>query len=196
MEVSGKLAAHTTQAFMQMSPTLPLFRFDALSFLCRGQELMGKKVRTREVRETNQTNQSCMMPRQVAAPTTKYEFVHILPLPTIKMDKAQKCWISEGVYQFGSLQIWCQGTGIVTSVPSDSPDDFAAYMDLMKSGQICSPNCLAKEWKGHENDHFSFALRQEARVLRSEARLGGALWADPHHRCRGSQEQILRAWCL
>lgn len=49
------------------------------------------------------------------APTSKYDFVHILPLPTIKMDK---------------------GTGIVTSVPSDSPDDFAAYMDLMKSGEV------------------------------------------------------------
>ena len=29
-----------------------------------------------------------------------------------------------------------EGTGIVTSVPSDSPDDYAAYMDLMKSGAL------------------------------------------------------------
>jgi leucyl-tRNA synthetase len=28
-----------------------------------------------------------------------------------------------------------KGTGIVTSVPSDSPDDYAAYMDLMKDGK-------------------------------------------------------------
>jgi len=69
-----------------------------------GQELLGKKV---------------------AAPTTKYEFVHILPLPTIKMDK---------------------GTGIVTSVPSDSPDDFAAYMDLMKSDKKREYYGVKKEW--------------------------------------------------
>ena len=29
-----------------------------------------------------------------------------------------------------------KGTGVVTSVPSDSPDDYAAYMDLMKSGGL------------------------------------------------------------
>jgi len=52
-----------------------------------------------------------LMGCKVKAPQTKYEFVHLLPLPSIKMDK---------------------GTGIVTSVPSDSPDDYAAYMDLMK----------------------------------------------------------------
>jgi leucyl-tRNA synthetase len=52
-----------------------------------------------------------LMGCKVEAPTCPYEFVHLLPLMTIKMDK---------------------GTGIVTSVPSDSPDDFAAFMDLMK----------------------------------------------------------------
>ena len=35
-----------------------------------GQELLGKKV---------------------VAPTTKYKYVHILPLPTIKMDKVTGC---------------------------------------------------------------------------------------------------------
>eukprot|EP00435_Cladocopium_sp_Y103_P005585 s1260_g1.t2 len=69
-----------------------------------GQELVGKKV---------------------AAPTTKYKYVHILPLPTIKMDK---------------------GTGIVTSVPSDSPDDYAAYMDLMKSDKKREHFGVKKEW--------------------------------------------------
>eukprot|EP00933_Yihiella_yeosuensis_P032480 TRINITY_DN26070_c0_g1_i1.p1 TRINITY_DN26070_c0_g1~~TRINITY_DN26070_c0_g1_i1.p1 ORF type:complete len:1296 (-),score=364.48 TRINITY_DN26070_c0_g1_i1:195-4013(-) len=51
---------------------------------------------------------------KVKAPATKYEYVHVLPLTTIKMDK---------------------GTGVVTSVPSDSPDDYAAFMDLMKPGK-------------------------------------------------------------
>ncbi|CAJ1381611.1 unnamed protein product [Effrenium voratum] len=69
-----------------------------------GQELMGKKVK---------------------APTAKYEYVHVLPLPTIKMDK---------------------GTGIVTSVPSDSPDDYAAYIDLMKSDKKREHYGVKKEW--------------------------------------------------
>lgn len=56
----------------------------------KGQDLLGAKVK---------------------APTSKYEAVYVLPLPTIKMDK---------------------GTGIVTSVPSDSPDDYAAFTELLK----------------------------------------------------------------
>ncbi|KAK9875815.1 hypothetical protein WA026_009601 [Henosepilachna vigintioctopunctata] len=45
------------------------------------------------------------------SPLTSYEFLYALPMLTIKADK---------------------GTGIVTSVPSDSPDDYAALMDLKK----------------------------------------------------------------
>jgi len=48
-------------------------------------------------------------------PTSKYETGYLLPLLTIKMDK---------------------GTGVVTSVPSDSPDDYAAFMDLLKPGKL------------------------------------------------------------
>merc|ERR1719191_262736 len=55
-----------------------------------------------------------LMGCKLHAPTCPYEFVHLLPLFTIKMDK---------------------GTGIVTSVPSDSPDDYAAFMDLKKPGK-------------------------------------------------------------
>ena len=43
------------------------------------------------------------------APLTKYEVVYALPMTTITMNK---------------------GTGIVTSVPSDAPDDWAALRDL------------------------------------------------------------------
>lgn len=45
------------------------------------------------------------------APLTKYKTVYSLPMLSIKEDK---------------------GTGVVTSVPSDSPDDYAALMDLVK----------------------------------------------------------------
>eukprot|EP00325_Prymnesiales_sp_UTEX-LB-985_P010652 CAMPEP_0174761884 /NCGR_PEP_ID=MMETSP1094-20130205/109498_1 /TAXON_ID=156173 /ORGANISM="Chrysochromulina brevifilum, Strain UTEX LB 985" /LENGTH=1269 /DNA_ID=CAMNT_0015967831 /DNA_START=53 /DNA_END=3862 /DNA_ORIENTATION=+ len=47
------------------------------------------------------------------APSTPYEAVYMLPLTTISMTK---------------------GTAIVTSVPSDSPDDYAAFMDLKGEG--------------------------------------------------------------
>ncbi|CAF1503556.1 unnamed protein product [Rotaria sordida] len=43
------------------------------------------------------------------APLSYYETVYVLPMMTIKEDK---------------------GTGVVTSVPSDSPDDYAALMDI------------------------------------------------------------------
>lgn len=47
--------------------------------------------------------------KALKAPLTKYEKVYCLPLPSISMEK---------------------GTGVVTSVPSDSPDDFAMLRDL------------------------------------------------------------------
>jgi leucyl-tRNA synthetase len=52
---------------------------------------------------------SSLLGAKVKAPSTPYETVHMLPLTTISMVK---------------------GTAIVTSVPSDSPDDYAAFMDL------------------------------------------------------------------
>lgn len=47
--------------------------------------------------------------KALSAPLTSYEKVYALPMTTISMVK---------------------GTGIVTSVPSDSPDDWAALRDL------------------------------------------------------------------
>ena len=46
---------------------------------------------------------------KLKAPLTSYESIYALPMLTIKDDK---------------------GTGVVTSVPSDAPDDFAALRDL------------------------------------------------------------------
>jgi leucyl-tRNA synthetase len=45
----------------------------------------------------------------LSAPLAIYPTVYTLPMMSIKMDK---------------------GTGVVTSVPSDSPDDWAAYRDI------------------------------------------------------------------
>ena len=50
------------------------------------------------------------------APLTSYDVIYTLPMLTIKDDK---------------------GTGIVTSVPSDAPDDYAALRDLQKKEVVC-----------------------------------------------------------
>ncbi|XP_027697624.1 leucine--tRNA ligase, cytoplasmic [Vombatus ursinus] len=47
----------------------------------------------------------------ISAPLTSFKVIYTLPMLTIKEDK---------------------GTGVVTSVPSDSPDDIAAFRDLKK----------------------------------------------------------------
>lgn len=49
------------------------------------------------------------------APLSTYDVVYSLPMMTISMLK---------------------GTGVVTSVPSDSPDDFAALTDLRKKADL------------------------------------------------------------
>ena len=49
------------------------------------------------------------------SPLTSYSEIYTLPMLTIKADK---------------------GTGVVTSVPSDSPDDFAALRDLKNKAPL------------------------------------------------------------
>ena len=66
-----------------------------------------------------------LMGKKVKSPLTSYEFVHLLPLPTILMDK---------------------GTGIVTSVPSDSPDDFAMLRDLQTKQGLREKLNVKEEW--------------------------------------------------
>eukprot|EP00756_Hemistasia_phaeocysticola_P011620 Hpha_TRINITY_DN15133_c8_g6::TRINITY_DN15133_c8_g6_i1::g.127025::m.127025/K01869/LARS, leuS; leucyl-tRNA synthetase len=61
----------------------------------------------------------------VHAPTSPYERVFVLPLLTIKMDK---------------------GTGIVTSVPADSPDDYATFMELKNSPGKRAHYGVKDEW--------------------------------------------------
>ena len=47
---------------------------------------------------------------------TKYEKIYVLPMLTINTDKT---------------------TGVVTSVPSDSPDDWASLRDLKQKPALC-----------------------------------------------------------
>ncbi|KAG9397539.1 Leucyl-tRNA synthetase, class Ia, archaeal/eukaryotic cytosolic [Carpediemonas membranifera] len=63
---------------------------------------------------------------ELAAPLTPYTSVFVLPLLTIKLDK---------------------GTGIVTSVPSDAPDDWAAYRDMQENRNgIAEKHGVKSEW--------------------------------------------------
>ena len=74
----------------------------------------------------------------LSAPNCPHERIYVLPLLTILTNKARR-GIGSGD-QCGRWQVACpykhadiglhptQGTGIVTSVPSDSPDDYTALM--------------------------------------------------------------------
>jgi leucyl-tRNA synthetase len=62
---------------------------------------------------------------KLKAPMTSYEFVYALPLPTIKMDK---------------------GTGVVTSVPSDAPDDYMMLRDLQNKDGLRKILNVEEEW--------------------------------------------------
>jgi leucyl-tRNA synthetase len=68
---------------------------------------------------------SDLMGKRVKAPLTSYEFVYVLPLPSIKMNK---------------------GTGIVTSVPSDSPHDFSMLNDLKNKNGLRVELKVEEEW--------------------------------------------------
>ena len=59
------------------------------------------------------------------APLTSYEVVYALPMKTISMDK---------------------GTGIVTSVPSDAPDDWATLRDLQTKPKLREEFGIKDEW--------------------------------------------------
>ena len=59
------------------------------------------------------------------APLTSYDVVYALPMQTISMGK---------------------GTGIVTSVPSDSPDDWAALRDLQTKKGLREKYLVKEEW--------------------------------------------------
>lgn len=59
------------------------------------------------------------------APLTSYKVVYALPMTTISMEK---------------------GTGIVTSVPSDAPDDWATLRDLQTKAKLRDEFGVKEEW--------------------------------------------------
>eukprot|EP01054_Gregarina_sp_Poly1_P010164 Gregarina_sp_Poly_1__10163@NODE_698_length_6704_cov_82_277535_g526_i0_p1_GENE_NODE_698_length_6704_cov_82_277535_g526_i0NODE_698_length_6704_cov_82_277535_g526_i0_p1_ORF_typecomplete_len1124_score183_98tRNAsynt_1/PF00133_22/8_1e89tRNAsynt_1g/PF09334_11/2_7e11tRNAsynt_1g/PF09334_11/69tRNAsynt_1g/PF09334_11/2_7e17tRNAsynt_1e/PF01406_19/3tRNAsynt_1e/PF01406_19/2e12Anticodon_1/PF08264_13/5_4e10tRNAsynt_1d/PF00750_19/2_2tRNAsynt_1d/PF00750_19/29tRNAsynt_1f/PF01921_18/0_22_NODE_698_length_6704_cov_82_ len=61
----------------------------------------------------------------VLPPLSAHKIVYALPLPSIKMDK---------------------GTGIVTSVPSDAPDDYAMLRDLRNKEKLRAEFGVKLEW--------------------------------------------------
>jgi len=61
----------------------------------------------------------------LTAPMTSYKTIYTLPMLTISMKK---------------------GTGVVTSVPSDAPDDYIALMDLKKKPALREKYGIKDEW--------------------------------------------------
>src|SRR5690606_8094080 len=61
------------------------------------------------IKEYCELTGACLLGSKVSSPLTRNAVVYVLPMMSIKEDK---------------------GTGVVTSVPSDSPDDYAALQDL------------------------------------------------------------------
>jgi leucyl-tRNA synthetase len=79
-------------------------RRSALNMSCQGlTEEFGKVAPILSIKGQD------IMGLPLKAPLTSYDVIYTLPMLTIKEDK---------------------GTGVVTSVPSDAPDDYAALMDL------------------------------------------------------------------
>lgn len=61
----------------------------------------------------------------VQSPNCPFERIYVLPLLTISMDK---------------------GTGVVTSVPSDAPDDYAAFMDIKNKPKLREKFGVHDDW--------------------------------------------------
>ena len=89
---------------------------DSMLFICSAKSALNMSYQSigRErgkVKQVGTIKGQELMGCAVSAPHCTYPKVYVLPLTSIKMDK---------------------GTGVVTSVPSDAPDDYAALMDLKK----------------------------------------------------------------
>ena len=65
---------------------------------------------------------------RVKAPLSVYKDVRVLPMKSIKPDKVRG--VMQRIHSPDHLEQ--KGTGIVTSVPSESPDDYINLMDLKK----------------------------------------------------------------
>lgn len=83
----------------------------------------------------------------LSAPNCFHERIYVLPLLTILTNKARRGIGSADQcerWQVACPYLWhadmgfhpTQGTGIVTSVPSDSPDDYTALMVRSWGGEV------------------------------------------------------------
>ena len=97
---------------------------------CRYQEFFADELKGQpeKARVASLTGME-MMGLPLKAPLTSYEKVYTLPLLTIKMDK---------------------GTGVVTSVPSDAPDDYIALRDLQQDAEMRAKYGITEEMVDYE----------------------------------------------
>lgn len=78
-----------------------------------------------ETKELCSVSGSDLIGLPLESPLASYEQIYVLPLLTVSMTK---------------------GTGIVTSVPSDAPDDYRGLMDLKEKAALRAKYSLSDEW--------------------------------------------------
>ncbi|GAV04053.1 hypothetical protein RvY_14392 [Ramazzottius varieornatus] len=84
----------------------------------------GKMVKVDSVGRGGYLTGQDLLGAKLRAPLTSHDHLYVLPMMNVRDDK---------------------GTGIVTSVPSDSPDDFAALRDLQKKEALRSKYGITEE---------------------------------------------------
>lgn len=84
----------------------------------------------------------------VKAPLTPYDKVPVLPMLSISTEKVCDSILffplSPSPILISLLSL--QGTGIVTCVPSDSPDDYSSLMDLKTNAALREKFGVKEEW--------------------------------------------------
>lgn len=76
------------------------------------------------------------------APLSKYPVIYVLPMKTISTTKVRG-HMRNRIKVFTLLS---QATGVVTSVPSDAPDDFMALTDLKTNPELLAKFNVKEEW--------------------------------------------------
>ncbi|CAG8548822.1 11572_t:CDS:10 [Diversispora eburnea] len=106
-----------TNCFVGVNINYGLFNINKTDvFVCtyraaRNMAFQGFSIERGHVSQIIEIKGETLVGTKVSAPLSKYEQVYVLPMENVLATK---------------------GTGVVTSVPSDSPDDYATFQDLKK----------------------------------------------------------------
>ena len=99
--------------------------FITSSYSIRNMAYQNLTIKEREWEKICDVPGSDLIGVPLKAPLTSYEKVYAIPMTTISMEK---------------------GTGIVTSVPSDAPDDYATLRDFQTNEKLRKKYGIELEW--------------------------------------------------